>query len=662
MIKITNTFTFGSTNYKLADSNDSVSKKICKPFVLAYKYLHSADGFDDVASAGGQICPDSAAPALTLSCLGLFTPFVIVGAAGAIHESVEHFRNDCPANLQKVLDRQTLLMANFKSIGIKNSALKLLLASHIQTKQSLTVYDAQHYAQQFLRQAKRLASKHASPIILHDIAQYEEEEPQRHISRVERDSSTLNAAAMTGMSAGMLASVATAATRSAQEAGAPIASIVPSIMGTTANAVFLPSQIGMAMYGISEFKAGKLRDKALEKDQQAIASLHHAAPQPLSDQTISSLDALIKRKRYLNKRHSICAGALLASGQAIMAGNSVAALSGAGIAATAALAPPGIALTLAGIGGHIAYEKKEEKFTGTNASAPTKKATPQPSQYIDTLITQNGIMQAIKDTEKKHADYQAALAHLKMFSLMKREIKTSEKKDDLNRPLFSRTQRQERMHAMAEHGKKDALHSTSLLRNDLAMTQNFLKEEKTFFTHPTQESRQFATTQLANAIENHPFILQHKIKENVAHKIARSVVNELIKHAKKEAAVAAFLSRQVDKETHLSDLEDFAKHNQTANDIYQKSLIKHLVQQGKTDAKFLRHDAAQKLIQLVHIAKEEQKNHPSLDFTPSYIDQRSTLPNPRTRQRTDVLHTRPAPNMTNMQIAGYRNPSFGLDA
>lgn len=640
MVKITVKHNiFGGTDYKLAGANNSPLRKIIQPFCLAYKYLHSADGIDDVASGCGQIFPDVAAPALTVACLCPPTPFVIAGAAGAIHESVEHFRNDYPPDLQKVLDRQTLLMANFKSIGIKNSALKLLLASHIQTKQSLTAYDAQHYAQQFLQQAKYLASNHASPIILHDIAQYEEEEPQRHMSRIERDSSTLNAAAMTGMSTGILVSAAAAMTSAAKEAGEPIANIVPSIMGTTANAMFLPSQIGMAMYGISKFKAGKLRDKALEKDQQAIASLHHAAPQPLSDQTITSLDALIKRKRHLNKQHSIYAGALLSSGQTIMAGNSIAALSGAGIAATAALAPPGIALTLTGVGLHIFHEKKEKKLIGTNASAPTKKATPQPSQYIDALIAQNGIMQAIKDTEKKHADYQAALAHMKLFSLMKREIKTSEKKDDINRPLFSRTQRQQRMHAMIEDGKKDVLHGTSLLRNDLAVAQNSLREEKDFFTHPTQENQKLATTRLANAIEDHPFIRQHKIKENVAHKIARSVVNGLIKNAKKEAAVAAFLSTQAEKEIRLSDLEEFAKENQTAKDIYQKNLVKYLVQQGKIDAKFLRHDAAQKLIQLAHIAKKDEKSHPYLNSIPSYLDQRRTLSNPQTPQRTHKAGT-----------------------
>lgn len=662
MVKITAKHNlFGGTHYKLADPNDSVLKKITKPLSLAFKYLHSVDGIDDIASGLGQALPGVAAPATTVALLVPPTPFVLAGAAGAIHESIEHFRNDYPTALQKVLDRQTLLMASFKSLGIKNNVLKYLHASHIHTKNALTAYDTQHYARQFLRQVKHLASNNSSQMIAHHIAQYEEEEAQRHISRIERDSSALNATAMTGMSAGMITSTAAAATNIAQEADNILAGTASSILGTTTNAVFLPSQVGMAMYGMSRVKAGKLRDKALQNDQQAIHSLHHASPQPLSDKTITSLDALIKNKRHLNKHHSIYSGALLASGQTIMAGNSIAALSGAGIAATAALAPSGIALTLAGAGLRITYEKKEEKFTGTSASAQTKEIAQHPNQNIDALVAQDGPMQAIKNIEKKHADYQAALAHMKLFSLMEKEIKISEKKDDLNRPLFSRTQRQQRMHAMVEHGKKDAFHGTGLLSDDLAMAQDFLKKEKTFFTHPTQENQKFATARLANAIEHHPFIRQHKIKENVAQKIEHSVIKGLIKNAKKETAIAAFLRTQTEKETRLSDLEDFAKQNKTANDIYQNSLVKHLVPQGKTDAKFLRHDAAQKLIQLAHIAKKSQQSHADLNPRSSYVDQRGMLPNSKTQQQTEIAHPRSASSMTTMQTTGYKNRSFHLD-
>ena len=446
--------TFGGTDYKLANPDNTLLRKITKPFSLAFQYLHSVDGIDDIASGLGQTLPGLAAPAVTAAVLIPPTRFVITGAAGAIHESIEHFKSDYPAALQKVLDRQMLLIANFSSIGIENNVIEFLFTLHRKTKKALMAWDVQQHAQQFLQQAKYLASYHCSELTLHHIAQYEKEEAQRQISRTERDGSALNATAMTGMSMGMLTTTAAAATNIAQESGNMLASTVPNILGTTTNAVFLPSQISMAMCGVSRFKTGKLREKALEQDQQAIDCLHHTSPQPLHEKTTTSLNALIERKRQLNKYHSTYSGALLASGQTIMAGNSIAALSGAGIAATAALAPPGIALTLAGVGLHVAYEKKEEKFTGVHASAKAKETSQSPSHCIDALVTQNGIMQTIKNTEKKYADYQATLADMKLFSLMNEEIKISEKKDDLNRPLFSRTQRQQRMHAMVKDGKK----------------------------------------------------------------------------------------------------------------------------------------------------------------------------------------------------------------
>lgn len=663
MVKITaKQNTFGGISYKLADPNNTPLKKITKPLSLAFQYLHSVDGIDDIASGLGQTLPGLAAPTATATLLIPPTPFVIAGAAGAIHESIEQFRSDYPAALQKVLDRQTLLIANFKRIGIKNNALKRLLSSHIQTKKSLTACDVQQHAQQFLQQAKYLASHNDSQTIWHHVAQCEEEEAQRHISRIERDGNALNAAAMTGMSMGMLTSTTAAVTNIAQETGTALASTVPSILGTTTNAVFLPSQILMAMSGVSRFKVGKLREKALQNDQQAIDCLHHTSPQSLNDKTTISLNALIERKRQLNKYQSTYSGALLASGQTIMAGNSIAALSGAGIAATAALAPPGIALTLAGVGLHIAYEKKEEKLTGANASAQAKEAVQHRNQYLDTLVTQDDLMQAIKNTEKNYADYQAALAHIKLFSLMKEEIKTSEKKDDLNRPLFSRTQRQQRMHAMVEHGKKGLGYGTSLLHDDLLMTQDFLKKEKAFFAHPTQENQRFATARLANAIEHHPFIRQHKIKESVAQKIELSVVKKLIKQAKHDVAIASFFNSQAEKKTGLSDLENFAKRNETANDIYQNSLVKHLVHQGKMDAKFLRHDAAQHLIQLAHLAKESQQSRSYLNPVSFYVNQRTTLPHSSAQPPTQIPHIKLEPNISNMQMTGYKNLSFHLDA
>ena len=135
----------------------------------------------------------------------------------------------------------------------------------------------------------------------------------------------------------------------------------------------------------------------------------------------------------------------------------------------------------------------------------------------------------------------------------------------------------------------------------------------------------------------------------------------MIKQAKHDVAIASFLSSQAEKETGLSDLETFAKRNETANDIYQNSLVKYLVHQGKMDAKFLRHDAAQNLIQLAHMAKESQQSRSYLNPVSFYVNQKTTLPNSRTQPPTQISHIKSEPNMTNMSIAGYKNLNFHLD-
>lgn len=203
--------------------------------------------------------------------------------------------------------------------------------------------------------------------------------------------------------------------------------------------------------------------------------------------------------------------------------------------------------------------------------------------------------------------------------------------------------------------KKGGGQGTSLLLDDLAMMQNLLKKESVFFRHPTQEKQKSAKAKLANAIEYHPFIRQHKIKEDTAQKIEHSIAKKLIKKAKKDAAIAAFLNAQAEKETCLSDLEDFAKQNKTADDIYKNSLVKHLVHHGKMEAKFLRHDTAQKLIQLAHIAKESQQNQ-------AYLNMTSSSSNTKTQHQTHMPHTKPTSNIASMQINGYKNLSFHLDA
>ncbi|GGG49129.1 hypothetical protein GCM10008026_32970 [Chelatococcus composti] len=76
------------------------------PFVAAYNHLRSIDGIDDFASLLGMTLPQLQQAIATLGILGVATPFVAIGAKGAIDECLERFRKDFPQLQQKLHERE----------------------------------------------------------------------------------------------------------------------------------------------------------------------------------------------------------------------------------------------------------------------------------------------------------------------------------------------------------------------------------------------------------------------------------------------------------------------------------------------------------------------------------------------------------------------------
>ncbi len=79
--------------------------------------------------------------------------------------------------------------------------------------------------------------------------------------------------------------------------------------------------------------------------------------------------------------------------------------------------------------------------------------------------------------------------------------------------------------------------------------------------------------------------------EEGARKVIQGVIHRLNKQTRADKDIDAFLSpetRRDRKEMALEAIEDFAAHHEIVQKTYDNELAKHLIKQGKTDAKFLR--------------------------------------------------------------------------
>lgn len=157
--------------------------------------------------------------------------------------------------------------------GIPCAQLTLLFRNHKQTMSAKTIHGVKQYTQCFLEEAQRWAKLLDCSEIWHQLAQYQYELSCQYIAQIERDLSSMNAAAMSGMSMGMLTSTATALVDTVEQAGVPI-QITSTVMETVSGSVFLASQLAMTTYGASKIATGKLRDQALKKDQKTLQKLN----------------------------------------------------------------------------------------------------------------------------------------------------------------------------------------------------------------------------------------------------------------------------------------------------------------------------------------------------------------------------------------------------
>ena len=620
---------FGSTTYQLESGGNPVTKL----FALAFKRLRTIDGIDEASSAVAQVFPGIGAPIVATSILAPATPFVIAGTAGAVSDCREQFKN-YPDILKNLSVRQGCLIARFQEAGASAAELAGLRACHKKTERLIQKYQMQQEAKdlrgiakavrhavvspfkkhrggalssQFLRQAQVLAKNTHSAAVLYELNQYEQQEKNRRIAKIDRDFSVAGAAAMVGMSTGMFPAIGKSAADIAVKAGSVAAQPAAAVFETASAAVFLPAQAAMAVYGVSKAVTGGKREQQIKRDLRALDHLaknNHIAPT-----TSLSVQEVLHRQSHYNKHHSTAYGAATALGQSFMIAGGITTLSGVGTPVALPLFAVGVPLTAGAAGLRAVYEHRQETFMGEGASPLAQERA---AEYdVDALRNTHALHNVAKIVEEKYAAFQNALVRVKLLSLINHVLHEEEKNDQKNmsaeQVMAHRYPRVEQM-IFNNGGKKDRFHGTTLLDDDLRlMREIYIKEGgRAWLYGTTQEVKKKMVSELKAAVASDAAGEQKEIALTLQHaneiaskKILYSTINELIKRSKHDESIKEFLhapSGHKGKEIKQSDLEEFSKKNPLIDSIYQANLAKYLIKQSKTDAKFLRYAAAESLV------------------------------------------------------------------
>lgn len=402
------------------------------PFVAAYNNLRSVDGIDDFASLLGMSLPQLQQAIATLAILGVATPFVAIGAKGAIDECTERFREDFPQLLQKLHEREEAIIDLLERSGTPPADVERIRGMFRESQGLVSACAGRPVSPQDIAEAVMDLAQGAAAArpeaggdgvqpdaaLAYQAARYARDRSTATSEKIDRNFSVPSAAAMTGMTGGMVLSMADSVA-GIVEGAAPACSVASqgaatasAVLGTAATAVFLPSQLAMAAVGASKGVTGKMRHRQLKGDRQALQSVREL----VDPAVFRAVDQGLKRLGYYNKHHSIIYGAGMATGQSLMAAGSIASLTGVAGIVGVLLAAVGAPLTVGAAVEKIVYEKKEARFRGEGASELAQAAAE--ASAPDELVRTAGSDEALTVLARHYADAQGRTVMAKLHRLI----------------------------------------------------------------------------------------------------------------------------------------------------------------------------------------------------------------------------------------------------
>lgn len=606
------------------------------PFVAAYENLRSVDGIDDFASLLGMSLPQLQQAIATLAILGVATPFVAVGAKGTIDECLERFRQDFPLLLQKLHEREEAIIDLLERSGTSPADVERIKGMFRESQGLVSACTGrtvppQDIAEAVMDLARKTAAarpeargngEQPNATLAYQAARYARDRSTATSEKIDRNFSIPTAAAMTGMTAGMVLSMAdsiagivegAAPAGSAASQGATTAA---AVLGTAATAAFLPSQLAMAAVGASKCVTGVMRHRQLKGDRLALRGVRDL----LDPAVFRAVDQGLKRLGYYNRHHSIVHGAGMAAGQSLMAAGSIASLTGVAGLVGVLLAAVGAPLTVGAAVEKIVYEKKEARFRGEGASELAQAAAE--ASAPDELVRTVGSDGALAVLAGHYADAQRRTVVAKLHGLIDQVLA----EEDPAAPADALSRREKVAKRVAD---LTSGHRTGLLPADvMRLTELFHKD------YPPQSFAGTAgdvRTRLKERMDNDPRTrllaasgpVQKAIFEKTMHRVIKDGAIDIAGHLN-----LAGRGPHLMKPEHLAALR---AADPRAEDHYLRSSLKVLSKQEKKDGKLARDRVAQDIVAVARGAQLAAALVPEVaSRTPAPAQpERSSLPPPR---------------------------------
>ena len=568
------------------------------PFVAAYNHLRSIDGIDDFASLLGMTLPQLQQAIATLGILGIATPFVAIGAKGAIDECLERFRKDFPQLQQKLHEREDAIVSLLERYGTPPADTARIREMFAQSRTLLSACTGKSVSPRDIAaavlaltpgaaaQPGRDGERPDAALACH-LARHMQDRAAATSGRIDRDFSVPTAASMTGMTAGMVLSMADSAAGivegaapagSAASQGAAAAS---AVLGTAATAVFLPSQLAMATVGVSKCVTGVMRHRQLKADRQALRS----ARDFIDPAVFRAVDQGLTRLGYYNKHHSIAHGVGLAAGQALMAAGSIASLTGVAGLVGVLLAAVGAPLTIGAAAQRIVYERKEGHFRGEGASALAQTAAGVPA--ADALVNALGPEQALAALSGQYAAAQDRTVVAKLHRLIDRVL--DEEKPASPADALARREKVAKRIADLAAGRR-----TGLLPADVARLAELFHRDypPEILAGPAGAVRARLRERMERAPQTRLLAASEPVRKAIFEKTMRSLIKDGAVNIASQLGLEG-RGPHLMRPEHLAALRAAAPR---AEDIYMSNSLKVLTKQEKKDGKLARNRAVQDIV------------------------------------------------------------------
>ena len=325
---------------------EKLSKDADSFFETLINNIKSTDGFDDTAQLVGGFVHGTASPIVAASILTFAIPFTLLGVLGMKNEYEE-----AKHRFEQILSDQgeiKIKLQNLHNFSEENRRV-------LQEKFQLDLPENQDFAKDFFTDKKL-------DRISYEIGQYQSLKNKELIFQLVKKIGWTGFGGLTLMLGGVIEATASSGVSIANEINSSPAlqSAIP-VLNLASGATFLVAQVLLSAYGINVWQQGVKQNEALEKIEKTF--VEHAQGF-MQKSTLQNVQEIFAKQKKFTQKHSVEYGRSTALGQALMAGGTLAGMTGAGLIVSGPIFVLGTPLVFCSTTSRIIYQEKERKFMG----------------------------------------------------------------------------------------------------------------------------------------------------------------------------------------------------------------------------------------------------------------------------------------------------------